>query len=97
MPSKPSALISVRVTPKSSSNRLEVDGEGSIRVWVTAPPVDDGANKAVCSHLAKVLSLPSSSVSVARGHRSRDKVIRADGHTDEAVASILVPGISIRF
>lgn len=67
----------IRVTPKSSRNKIEW-GE-TIKVWVTAPPVDGEANDAVCALLAKALKIPKTSVSVCRGHSGRDKVIRCEG------------------
>lgn len=77
------ATIHVRVQPKSSTNRLVVEDSGRIRVAVTAPPVDDAANRAVCVLLAKCLGLSKSSVSVKSGMHSRNKVIHVNGLGEE--------------
>ena len=54
-------------------------------VRVTAPPVDGAANAAVCKLVAKELGVPKSSVSIARGETSRDKVLTVVGLNQEEV------------
>ncbi len=70
----------VRVTPKSSAERLiveqDADGAQVIRVHVTVAPEDGKANKAVIALLAKALGVPKSALSVAQGATARDKLIR---------------------
>ena len=48
-------------------------------VRVTAPPVDGKANAALTALIAKRAGVPKSSVTVVRGHTSRDKVVRVEG------------------
>jgi uncharacterized protein YggU (UPF0235/DUF167 family) len=50
---------------------------------LTAPPVDDRANQACIEFFAKLLKLPRSSVTIACGHTSRNKVIRVVGLSAE--------------
>lgn len=69
--------IAVRVTPKSSSNRIVVQGD-DIRVYVTAVPENGKANDAVIKLLAKASGVPKSRLSIIRGATSRDKVIQLD-------------------
>ena len=70
-----SDTITVRVTPGASHDRVVREGE-VIRVYVTAPPADGKANKAVLKLLAKELGVPKSSLAVIRGLTSRDKVVQ---------------------
>lgn len=79
---KSSSELSVRVTPRSSRNKLERVNQ-SIKVWVTASPTDGQANEAVCQTVAKVLKVPPSSVSVKRGHTAREKVLAIEGLSSE--------------
>ena len=67
-------LLNVRVTPRSSRNKVEVDGE-AVKVWVTASPTDGQANEAVCRALAQALEIAKTRVMVKRGHTSRDKQV----------------------
>lgn len=72
---KPGATIEVRVTPKASRERIDSSAD-PIRVYVTAPPEDGKANKAVQKLLAKALGVPKSRLELIRGQTSRDKVFR---------------------
>ena len=71
--------LAVKVQPKARRNVVEVLDDGTVKVWVTAPPEKGRANDAVEKLLAARLRLPKSSVAVVRGHRSRNKVIRFEG------------------
>jgi uncharacterized protein YggU (UPF0235/DUF167 family) len=63
----PHADIRVRLTPRAARDEISAGREpGSYAVRVTAPPVDGRANDA-------------SRVSVVRGQKARDKVVRVEG------------------
>jgi uncharacterized protein (TIGR00251 family) len=70
-------IISVRLQPKSSQNRLEQDGE-TYKAWVSAPPVDGAANEALIKLIAKHFGVAPSKVNIVRGHTSREKVLEVD-------------------
>jgi hypothetical protein len=72
-----SCEIDIRVTPRSSRNKVEWVGD-VLKVWVTAAPTDGQANEAVCQVVAKAIKRPPSSVSVKKGHTSRDKTLAFD-------------------
>lgn len=74
---QPGAEIAVRVTPKTSRDRIEVEG-GLIRVYVTVVPEDGKANQAVVKLLAKALGVAKTRLKLVRGATSRDKVFRVD-------------------
>ena len=63
---------------------------GAVVIRVTAPPVDGKANDALCRLVAKAVGVAPSSVSVVRGHTSRDKVVRVEGVDDAALRAALV-------
>jgi len=54
-----------------------------------APPVDGRANAALCELLAKHLGIAAGRVSVARGLRSRQKVVQVEGLSTEQLARAL--------
>jgi uncharacterized protein (TIGR00251 family) len=72
-------VISVIVAPRSSTNRIEIDAEGTIRVRLTAPPVDGAANASLLKFMAKVLGVPRTNLSVITGSQSRHKRLLAEG------------------
>ncbi len=73
------ALVSVRVQPKSSRNDIVINSDNSIKIALTAPPVEGEANKALCQFIAKHLGLPKSAVTLVSGEKSREKRLRVDG------------------
>ena len=74
-------LLRVRVQPKAARNAVLMEPDGRVRVALTAPPVDDAANKALCVVMAKELELPRRLVTVVSGQKSRDKLLRIEGAT----------------
>jgi uncharacterized protein len=82
-------MLRVRVQPRASRNQVEGWREGVLRVRVTAAPVDGEANRAVVALLTAALGVRASTVSVARGLRGRDKLIRIDGLSGDEIAARL--------
>ncbi|MGE3126710.1 MAG: DUF167 domain-containing protein [Fimbriimonadaceae bacterium] len=68
------AEFRVRVNPRASQPRWEAGDP--VRVWVTVPPAEGQANEAVIQVLAGALGIARSNLSIVRGLRSRDKVVR---------------------
>ena len=85
----PSALISVRVTPRSSRDELTGWQDDVLRVRLKAPPVDGKANEALCRYLASLLRVTASDVDVVSGATARTKRVRVEGLAMEDVRSRL--------
>lgn len=92
MPTRPYSLgpdgvrLAVRLTPKAARDDIDglaetADGRIALAARVRAVPEGGKANRALIALLAKCLSLPKSSMSLASGATSRQKtiVITADG------------------
>jgi uncharacterized protein (TIGR00251 family) len=83
-------VITVRVTPRASKD--EVVGwrdDGVLLVRLTAPPVEGAANRALCRLIARDVGVAPSRVSVVRGERSRDKVVRVEGLDADSLRAAL--------
>ena len=80
MPPKPEPRceIAVKVTPRSSRNKVELNDE-MLNVWTTAPPTDNQANEAVCEMVARAADVSKTSVEVILGTTSRRKRLRVNG------------------
>jgi uncharacterized protein (TIGR00251 family) len=65
---------------------------GAVVIRVTAPPVDGKANEALCRFVAKRVGVAPSMVSVVRGQTARDKVVRIEGTSDDAVRAAFGAG-----
>lgn len=86
-------LVSVRVAPKASANRIgsveeHADGSAVLKVTVTAAPEAGKANAALIKLLAKAWKLPKTSLSVVSGATSRRKVVLVSGQPDALIAKL---------
>ena len=75
----PDAELKVRLQPRARRNAIVEERDGVLRVTVAAAPVDGQANAALCKLIAKRAGVARGRVSVVRGERSRDKVVRVEG------------------
>ncbi|MBW8059458.1 MAG: DUF167 domain-containing protein [Solirubrobacterales bacterium] len=75
----PDAQIRVRLRPRGHRDELIGMRDGVLQARVTAPPVDGKANRALCRLIAKRAGVAPSKVSIVRGERSRDKLVRVEG------------------
>jgi len=72
-------VFTVRVTPRASRDAIEGEHQGALKVRLTAPPVEDRANEALCEFLAGRLNVPQSAVRILTGAKSRTKRISIAG------------------
>ena len=77
--------FAVKVHPRAKKNALTGEVGDALKVALTAPPVDGKANEACIDFFAKLLKVPRSSVTIASGQTSRNKVIRVSGLTSQQV------------
>ncbi len=71
-------LLSVYVTPRAGRDSIEPGGD-SVRVRLTAPPVEGAANNALISLLADRLGVARRAVTLVRGATSRHKLVAVAG------------------
>jgi uncharacterized protein (TIGR00251 family) len=81
--------FSVRVHPRAKKNCITGEMGDALKLSLTAPPVEGRANEACVEFLAKLLKVPRSSVTIASGQSSRNKVIRVAGMTAEQLRARL--------
>jgi len=77
------AKIEVRLRPRGHGDELLGIEDGVLQARVSAPPVDGRANRALCRLVAKQAGIAPSRVSIARGEKSRQKLLLVEG-LDEA-------------
>ncbi len=73
------ASFAVKVHPRAKKNAITGEVGDALKVALTAPPVEGKANEACIEFFAKLLKVPRSSVTIAAGQSSRNKVIRVAG------------------
>jgi uncharacterized protein (TIGR00251 family) len=72
------AQIRVRLTPRAAREQISAGDGGSYLVRVTAPPVDGRANDALCRLIARRAGVAPSRVTLLRGAKGREKVLRVE-------------------
>lgn len=73
---KMGAAITVKVIPRSSRNEIAgVQEDGTIRIRLTAAPVEGQANKALVEFLAEILDIAKSKIEIIGGLSGRNKLI----------------------
>ena len=83
------ARFKIRVHPRAHTDGITGEVGDAVKVSVTAPPVDGKANESCISFFADLLEVPRSSVTIAAGQNSRNKVIRAAGLSADQVRARL--------
>jgi uncharacterized protein (TIGR00251 family) len=88
---KRGAALAIRVTPRARRDEIvEVLADQTIKVRLTAPPVEGKANEALIEFLAKVLDVPRSKIEIIAGETGRDKLVSIlDLASEEAQARIM--------
>lgn len=81
--------FSVRIHPRARTNGITGRVGETLKLSLTAPPVDGKANEACIEFLANLLKVPRSSVTIAAGLTSRNKVIRVAGISPEELRARL--------
>jgi len=71
--------FAVRVHPRAKRNAITGELGDAVKVSLTTPPVAGRANEACIEFFAKLLNVPRSSVTIASGQTSRNKIIRVAG------------------
>ncbi|MGA9643981.1 MAG: DUF167 domain-containing protein [Terriglobales bacterium] len=82
--------FAVKLHPRAKKNAITGEVGEALKLALTAPPVDGKANAACIEFFAKLLNLPRSSVTIASGLTSRNKVIRVAGLTSQQLRDRLV-------
>jgi uncharacterized protein (TIGR00251 family) len=74
-----SCTLEIRVVPNAPRNAVVGWHAGALKVKVHAPALEGRANDELCEFLAGELGLPRRAVTLLRGDKSRQKVLRIAG------------------
>jgi uncharacterized protein (TIGR00251 family) len=86
--------FAVRVQPRARKNAITGKMGDALKLALTAPPIEGRANEAVIDFLAEVFQIPRSSVTIASGETSRNKVVRIAGLSRAAVEQRLAAALA---
>src|SRR5215471_3757736 len=74
--SRQGVSFAIRVHPRAKKNAITGELGDALKLSLTTPPIEGRANEACVEFFAKLLKVPRSSVTIAFGQSSRNKVIR---------------------
>jgi len=80
-----SVTFTIKVHPKARRERISGVLGDMLKLEITAPPLEGKANDACLTFFSDFLKVPRSSVTIAAGLSSRNKVIRIVGISPAAV------------
>jgi len=82
--------FAVKAHPRAKKNAITGELGDALKVSLTTPPVEGRANEACIEFFSKLLKVPRSSVTIASGHTSRNKVIHVAGVNGQYVRDRLL-------
>ena len=83
------ATFSIKVHPRAKKDAITGAVGDALKLSLTSPPVDGRANEACIEFFAKLLKVSRTSVTIAAGQSSRNKVIRVSGMSAAQLRSSL--------
>lgn len=78
-------LLAVLVQPRASRTALVGIHDQALKVALTAPPVDDAANRALLAFVASFLKISRQRILLHQGHQSRRKLLVIEGLSPEII------------
>ncbi len=82
----------MRVYPNAARNEVAGFADGVLRVKIAAPPLKGKANKELLAFLSQALGVDKGTLTIIKGHTSRNKVIAISGLSQDEVIGRLLPG-----
>ena len=79
------ATLRFHIVPNAKVNKVMGEHGAAIKIKLRAPAVEGKANAALRSFLVDALKISEGQITLEHGQKSRDKLIRIDGLTEEDV------------
>jgi len=77
--------IRIRVLPNARADEIAGERAGAVKVRLRAPAVEGKANAALVAFLATALQVPRRAVTLERGMKSREKLVRVEGVEEDEI------------
>ncbi len=89
---KRGAAFTVRIVTRAQRDELVgIQEDGSLKIRLTASPIDNQANEALIRFLAQRLNVEEARIEIVAGKEHRDKMISVEGITADDVDERLKP------
>jgi hypothetical protein len=86
-------ILQFHIIPNAKQNQVIGEHGGAITIRLRAAALEGKANVALISFLAEELKIRRRAIALERGQKSRDKLIRIEGLSDNEVRSRLITEI----
>ncbi len=88
--SKSDTIIRIRVIPRAKKSEIsQVLADGTIKIRLTAPPVEGKANQALVRFLADVFDISPSNIEIISGVKGRKKIVLIEGINQKTARAII--------
>ncbi len=92
---KSGSALAVRITPRASRNEIhEILDDGTVKIRITAAPVDGQANAALIEFLSSVLNVPKSRLEIVAGQTGKDKIVAVEGMSSKDVQARVLQNLA---
>ncbi|MGV0029202.1 DUF167 domain-containing protein [Phormidesmis priestleyi] len=71
-------IIQVKVKPNSSQQKIEIQEDGTLIVFLRSPPIDGKANEELIKLLSKEFDVSKSCITIRSGRSSKIKRVEID-------------------
>lgn len=89
------SAITIRVTPRMAKNEIyDILDDGTVKIRLTAPPVEGKANKELIKFLSQILDVPASSIEIIAGQTGHDKLVSILNLNSEQVQQKILENIA---
>ncbi len=89
--SRGGTALAVRVVPRARRDEIAgIMDDGSVRIRLTAPPVEGKANAALIEYLAELTGIARSRIEIVAGHSHRQKLVSFQDLDGAALEALLM-------
>ncbi len=79
-----SIFLTIKLHPRSTKNDIKIS-DFSLDIFVKEPPVKGKANQALIRYLSKMFSIPTSSLAIVSGLKSKTKIVSIIGYSTDTI------------
>jgi uncharacterized protein (TIGR00251 family) len=79
------ATVRFHIVPNAKQNKVVGEHGTAVKIKLRAPALEGKANAALLGFLAERLKIPARAIVLEHGEKSREKVIRIEGLSEEEV------------
>ena len=80
-------VVNIKISPNAKKNQI-ISENDSIKIKITAQPIEGKANKALVEYLSKTVKLPKTSIKIIKGETSKDKTVLFKTNDTEKISLI---------